>query len=449
MTNSTASERKLCSALLPIALVMALVACSSNATKHARTDSKTERSSSTAAANEVFRGIDLNCVMDHIQNPPEAFHYSYHKQSSNPVEEQADITPQTIDGSFKNSDVGLPETMTGGLSGEFVVGPGTAVILGSQPLGDELVVYTENELVLVSFVGSPDIFAFRTAVDGVGAVAERLIANYNDHHEFVGRDSLYSFNGVQVETTDTHVWINWIRRQDQNRIRRGYIIFDEENAQVAWVVPLADDGTEAPAQALETSYAEDLPDGTPSPYTRREWPFTAAGFFQRTDQLTWADLPNGWDTYFFSWGDRALAAAFPLLLVGDNDGNVFQLNTADTQDGAAYASYARFGRRFIGDGRARNVLRKVFPFARQENGAAYDLTVTTTAYDSLGQTTGTAVVSTFDLAAADKDAILYVKPRVRGRLADVQVGTAGSTTGQGWRVFGYDWEIIAAGKRGA
>jgi outer membrane murein-binding lipoprotein Lpp len=48
-------------------------------------------------------GIDLNCVMDHIQNPPEAFHYSYNKASSNPVHEEADITPQTIDGSFKNN----------------------------------------------------------------------------------------------------------------------------------------------------------------------------------------------------------------------------------------------------------------------------------------------------------------------------------------------------------
>ncbi len=47
-------------------------------------------------------GIDLNCVMDRIQNPPEAFHYSFTNQSTNPIEEQADITPQTIDGTFKN-----------------------------------------------------------------------------------------------------------------------------------------------------------------------------------------------------------------------------------------------------------------------------------------------------------------------------------------------------------
>ena len=47
--------------------------------------------------------IDLNCVIDRIQNPPDAFHYSYKKDSSNAVHEEADITPQTIDGFFTNS----------------------------------------------------------------------------------------------------------------------------------------------------------------------------------------------------------------------------------------------------------------------------------------------------------------------------------------------------------
>jgi hypothetical protein len=43
-------------------------------------------------------GIDLNCVYDHLQNPPESFHYLYKKDSTNPVHQEADVTPQTIDG---------------------------------------------------------------------------------------------------------------------------------------------------------------------------------------------------------------------------------------------------------------------------------------------------------------------------------------------------------------
>src|SRR5262249_11533323 len=45
--------------------------------------------------------IDLNCVMDRLQNPPEAFHYTYQKASDNPVHEDVDVTPQSIDGTFQ------------------------------------------------------------------------------------------------------------------------------------------------------------------------------------------------------------------------------------------------------------------------------------------------------------------------------------------------------------
>ncbi|HSM88143.1 MAG TPA: hypothetical protein VLT16_18455 [Candidatus Limnocylindrales bacterium] len=84
--------------------LLALSACSSGpASKKAEQTSGAQPTPAAAAQGSGDVGIDLNCVMDHIRNPPEAFHYSYNKQSSNPLQEEADITPQTIDGSFKNN----------------------------------------------------------------------------------------------------------------------------------------------------------------------------------------------------------------------------------------------------------------------------------------------------------------------------------------------------------
>jgi len=84
--------------------LLAVSACKSGpASKNAEERSGAQPSSAATARGSADPGIDLNCVMDHIQNPPEAFHYSYNKESSNPVHEEADITPQTIDGSFKNN----------------------------------------------------------------------------------------------------------------------------------------------------------------------------------------------------------------------------------------------------------------------------------------------------------------------------------------------------------
>lgn len=66
-----------------------------------------------AATSSTSPDIDLNCVTDHIQNPPESFHYTFRAVSDNPWEEEADVTPQRIDGSFKNNSLPDPQQFHG------------------------------------------------------------------------------------------------------------------------------------------------------------------------------------------------------------------------------------------------------------------------------------------------------------------------------------------------
>ncbi|MGB8130792.1 MAG: hypothetical protein WCG81_13440 [Candidatus Angelobacter sp.] len=88
-------------ALTALAL-LALCSCKSGPAEKT-SEQKTAAQPNSASTGNGGPGINLNCVMEHIQNPPEAFHYSFKKESSNPVNEEADITSQTIDGSFKNN----------------------------------------------------------------------------------------------------------------------------------------------------------------------------------------------------------------------------------------------------------------------------------------------------------------------------------------------------------
>ncbi len=58
---------------------------------------------SAASQHASDPGIDLNCVIEHIQNPPEAFHYTYKKDTpDNNLVQEADLTPDTIDGTSKD-----------------------------------------------------------------------------------------------------------------------------------------------------------------------------------------------------------------------------------------------------------------------------------------------------------------------------------------------------------
>jgi hypothetical protein len=60
--------------------------------------------------------VDLNCVQEHLQNPPEAFHYSYKWNGDRFLDQEIDVTPQTIDG-----------TVTSNIGGSDVTNPIHAV----------------------------------------------------------------------------------------------------------------------------------------------------------------------------------------------------------------------------------------------------------------------------------------------------------------------------------
>lgn len=65
------------------------------------------------AGNGTGPDIDLNCIVRHIQNPPESFHYSFSDVSDNSWQEDAEVTPQNIDGSFMNSFLPAKEEFHG------------------------------------------------------------------------------------------------------------------------------------------------------------------------------------------------------------------------------------------------------------------------------------------------------------------------------------------------
>jgi hypothetical protein len=97
-------------------LVLALVSiwgCNSAPSKKMDPGSSSAQKIIGSAKNSAGPDIDLNCVVDHIQNPPESFHYSFKAESDNPWEEQADVTPQQIDGSFSNSSLPTPQQFHG------------------------------------------------------------------------------------------------------------------------------------------------------------------------------------------------------------------------------------------------------------------------------------------------------------------------------------------------
>lgn len=358
--------------------------------------------------------------------------------------------------SIRNSAITEPENVLTKEAAEFVVHDGDAPIVGLARLGDQLAIYSDGRLdgplITTQFVGTPLLFVFRVASPSTSALNGRLIADFGDRHEFVARDAGYRFDGVAPIPYGPQFWPDITRRVDPGRVLMAFHHFDEENGEVLWVIPHTTDPDTvdgAPQTVYTEHYLEPVDiasspfaPATPVPFMQRDLPALSMGEFERQDTLTFANIGGTWAENDFRWNDAFLSATFPFLLFGDENGQVFTLNTAGSQDGAAIDSFVRFGRFPLVDGQVRGLIRRIEVFAEQRPAATYSLTVTPfVAEQQAGPLTSLGNFA-YDLTQAGERFVSIFKA---GRYAEIEFGTNG--VNEGWELQGYQALITPAGRR--
>ena len=357
---------------------------------------------------------------------------------------EAGVTKAT---SMKYSDIGDPINFATGLAGEAVVYDGNEEIKTVKQLGDNLVVYGRRNVTLAQFVGTPIDFIFRTIINGTGVIAGRAVADFGDHHEFIGQASQYSFNGISIKEIGAQVWREILRTISPNRLDLFHSHMDEENGEILWVTPLTTDtGSEVSAQPLTSfseHYLEEVGDAN-TPYTIRDLPSTAMGNFRRQDTLRFSDITNTWAEQSIRWNDRFFQASFPFNLFGDENGNVFILGEVDSQDGSDISSFATFGLRPVVDGVNKGIVKRVYMFTEALPSAGYDLAVNVLTTNQANGTTTSQSSLGYDLTQS-VSGNPFVSPFVAGRYYQVKISVDG--VGRPFNLAGYDTEIVRGGKR--
>lgn len=346
-----------------------------------------------------------------------------------------------------NSNPGEPQNVTTGLAEQFKVHGNVDAILHAETIGDNLAIYSFSDngvITLAQFVGDPLVFAFRQVSFGTGPLGAKAVANFGPYHQLLANDSQYFFDGATVKAVNKHVWREVLRTQDPTRVRFSYAHFDEENGDLIWVLPLTSDpdtsSTAGPATAYSEHYLEEPGVSLPTPFSKRDFPFTATGYFRRQTGLTWDKLTDSWQNYNFRWNDKFFFSAFPLTLGGKSDGKIYSINTSQDADGVALSSFVRFGRRVISNGRMRGLLTRVYPILTQLNTP---IKITALMSDAADANATIQDEQSFDqLQPFEGHFSAHYR---RGRYFEIQFGTSGP--GQPWELGGYDFDIRKGGHR--
>jgi hypothetical protein len=255
---------------------------------------------------------------------------------------------------------------------------------------------------------------------------------------------MYLFDGVTVTTVNEHVWREVLRTRDATRQHLGFTQFDEDAGECLWALPLTSDAgigdvDAGPEECFAEHYLEEVGDRTPTPFSRRDFPFICPGYSAIRATLTWDEMEGTWEDVTGRWNDSFLFQAFPLLLGGSTLGTIHSIAITQQFGGADAVSYVRFGRRPLGDGRMRGLLARVYPFVEQYVGTTLDITTRLSEHAS-GPVTATDIQEFMtDLDEGEH----FVTPYRRGRYFELQFGT----TGAAWALSGYDTDAKPGGRR--
>ena len=126
-------------------------------------------------------------------------------------------------------------------AGSLLIREATGEIMCVTQLGNNLAVYTQNQMFIVSYVGLPNIFGYKPALDsGVGAVSPSSVVSVGRMNYGLSRDGFFVTDGASTKMIGRESGMNQFFRDNAAFIELGQVVaFDnaKEN-EVVWGIPL-------------------------------------------------------------------------------------------------------------------------------------------------------------------------------------------------------------------
>lgn len=228
---------------------------------------------------------------------------------------------------------------------EFVAGNSGVMLIPSiqgeiqtmKNLADRLIVYSNDTIAGLIFLGTPTMFGHEVFVQQTRLVSARGIVNFGPAHLFISQENIYFFDGTKLLRPVGNE-IRPLYKQDLNPEfgSRLFTFNDVVKQTIFIVVPFdADSGI--------TYFLDyNIYDLNKFIWTRNQFTdrLTAMGFYLRRETPSWIDPPDvSWDEDLGIWDDASEEVNFPVRMTAANGLVYFMDETVLTDDGITPTSF--------------------------------------------------------------------------------------------------------------
>jgi len=182
-------------------------------------------------------------------------------------------------------------------AGEYQLTDTPGKIIDGLPYGDSFLIYKEDSIYIMNFVGTPYIFSFKLLSPTIGLLSKNAVAEYEGGHFFVGNSDCYITNGQQV----TPLLPNKLRREmfsdlNGDNYEKVFVAADYARNEMLACYPA---GVSAiPNKALIWNWKDNT-------FSLRSIPdlyHINSGIAAITTGTTWNDHTEEWDSGAGIWG---------------------------------------------------------------------------------------------------------------------------------------------------
>jgi len=314
-------------------------------------------------------------------------------------------------------------------------------ILDGLTLGTTFVIYKEDAIWGMQFIGGPFVFRFYEVTQTVGILAPRCVKEFYRNHFVVATDDIFIFDGNRPRSIIGKRMRDWFFSALSQSYYRYTFVTPNLARREMWVC-FVEEGQTYANKALIWNWEDDT-------WTVRDIPnLTHMGFGQvNTGSSDSFDASAGvtFDNDSGTFGDAAIAPANLRLLGGTTTPQLLHLDDSSYTDSssAAYTSYVeRTGLTVVSPGSVDpsvvKFVRRVYPKV-EWMGTPPTLNV----YVGFQDSPSDPVTWTGPLAY-DPSTDYHVDCRVRGRYIAVRFEDTGSAN---WTLSGYELDLDVVGRR--
>ena len=332
-------------------------------------------------------------------------------------------------------------------AGEYELADTSGKIVDGMPLGDTFMIYKEDSIYSMQFVGTPFIFSFRQLSPTVGALSKNCVAEFEDKHFIFGNGDMYVSDGRQVKSILPHKMRDYVFGNINGDEYEKSFVAPDYGATEMWACYVTSGNASAQCDKalvwnwINNTFTErDLPNLGFISYGTQADPATTA---------SWNAASTTWITETKNWNDITSSSftskeGKSLIMVSPTDTKLYRHNTGNKNITSNMSCFIeRTGLTMDAQGQPNQSMVKHVTSIWPKMSVSEETDVNVYVGSSMSSEEAIAWEGPYTF---NPDEQSKVSVRVSGKYIGVKFESTGDQT---WRLDGYSLDVSNAGIRGS